>query len=136
MPYNDTNRESTAIPATGLLGSLQRLLATFVEILHNRVEILSTELDEEWVRIRELYIYQSVSAFFIGLGLLLGTLFVVLVFWDTYRLSVLAAFAVFYLAIGIGAALVVRHKLKTRPALFSVTLSEFRKDCNHLGPRP
>ena len=71
-----------------------------------------------------------------GLALLLGTLFVVLVFWESHRLSVLAAFAVLYLAIGIGAALVVRQKLKTRPMLFSATLSELRKDCSHLGSRP
>ena len=135
MPYSDTNRASTAIPATGLLGSVQRLLATFIEIVLNRVGILSTELDEEWIRIREIFFYQFVSAFFMGLALLLGTLFVVLVFWESHRLSVLAAFAVLYLAIGIGAALVVRQKLKTRPMLFSATLSELRKDCSNLGSR-
>lgn len=134
MASDDPVAES-ATRATGLLASLQRLLATFAEILHTRVEILSTELEEEGVRVRELLLYELVSLFFFGLGLLLVTLFVVLAFWDTHRLSVLAAFAVFYLAIGVGTALVVRHKLKTRPRLFSATLSEIGKDRERLARR-
>ncbi len=132
MASDDPVVES-ATRATGLLASLQRLLATFAEILHTRVEILSTELEEEGVRVRELLLYELVSLFFFGLGLLLVTLFVVLAFWDTHRLSVLAAFAVFYLAIGAGTALVVRYKLKTRPRLFSATLSELGKDRERLA---
>jgi uncharacterized membrane protein YqjE len=75
------------------------------------------------------------SLFFLGLGLLLTTLCVVLAFWETHRLLVLAAFAVFYLAIGTGTALVIRHKLKTRPRLFSTTLSELGKDRERLVSR-
>ena len=135
MAYDDTGAESTSTRASGLLASLRRLSATLAEILHTRVEILSTELEEEGVRVRELFIYEMVSLFFLGLGLMLMTLFVVMAFWETHRLSVLAGFAVFYLAIGAGTALVVRHKLKTRPRLFSATLSELGKDRERLVSR-
>ena len=50
---------------------MQRLLATFTEILHTRIEILSTELEEEGERVRQLFMYGLVSLFFLGLGLLL-----------------------------------------------------------------
>ncbi len=135
MAQDDTGAESTSGRATGLLASLQRLLATFTEILHTRVEILSTELEEEGVRVRELLLYQLVSFFFLGLGLLLATLFVVLAYWETHRLSVLAGFAIFYLAIGAAFAFVVRHQRKTRPRLFSATLSELGKDRKRLASR-
>ena len=135
MTDNDTDAESTSTRATGLLASLQRLLATFTEILHTRVEILSTELEEEGIRVRELLLFELVSFFFLGMGLLLVTLFIVLAFWETHGLSVLAAFAVFYLAIGAATALVVRHKLKTRPRLFSGTLHELGKDRKRLASR-
>lgn len=128
--------ESAPNRATGLLASVRRLLATSVEILHTRAEILSTELEEEGVRVRELFLYELVSLFFLGLGLLLATLFVVLAFWDSYRLPVLAAFAVLYLAIGVGTALMVRHKLKTRPRLFSASLAELTKDRERLVSKP
>jgi len=135
VSYDDASAESRSTRATGLLSSLQRLLATFAEVLHTRVEIVSTELEEEGVRVRELLRYELVSLFFLGLGLLLVTLFIVLAFWETHRLAVLAAFGVFYLAIGVGTALVVRYKLKTRPRMFSATLSELGKDRERLASR-
>lgn len=135
MTRDDTVAGSTSTRATGLLASLRQLLSTSAEVLRTRVAILSTELEEEGVRVRELFLFEQMSLFFLGLGLLLTTLFVVLVFWDTHRLSVLAAFAVFYLAIGVGTALVLRHKLKTRPRLFSTTLSELGKDRERLASR-
>ena len=116
----------------GLLAAARRLLATFTEVMHTRAEILFTEMEEEAGRIRELLLYELVSLFFLGMGLLLATLFVVMAFWDDHRLAVLAGFTLFYLAIGIGTAWVVHHKLKNRPRLFSTSLAELGKDCERL----
>lgn len=135
MAYDDTDPETGPDRATGLLAGLQRLLATFTEILHTRIEILSTELEEEGERARQLLVYGLVSLFFLGLGLLFATVFIVVAFWETHRLYVLAGFTVFYLGIGAIAALVVRHKIKTRPRLFSATLSELGKDRERLTSR-
>lgn len=135
MAGNGTAAESSSTRATGLMASLRQLLATSAEVLRTRVEILSTEVEEEGVRVRELFLLEQVTLFFLGLGLLLLTLFVVLAFWDSHRLLVLAVFAVFYLAVGAGAALVLRHKFKTRPRIFSTTLSELGKDRDRLTSR-
>jgi len=135
MARDDTVEQSTPNRTTGLLASLRQLLATSAEVLRTRVAILSTELEEEGIRVRELILFEQMSLFFLELGLLLATLCVVLAFWETHRLLTLAAFAVFYLAIGTGTALVIRHKLKTRPRLFSTTLSELGKDRERLGSR-
>jgi uncharacterized membrane protein YqjE len=126
----------TTEPTPGLLVSLRRLLKTFTEILHTRVDILSTELEEEVCRVQQLLVYGLVSVFFLGLGLVLVTLFVVMAFWETNRLYVLACLAVSYLGVGAITALVVRHKVRTRPRLFSTTLSELDKDRQSLGSRP
>jgi uncharacterized membrane protein YqjE len=135
MARDDTVVRSTSTRTSGLLASLRQLLATSAEILRTRAAILSTELEEEGIRIRELILFEQMSLFFLGLGLLLTTLCVVVAFWETHRLSVLAAFAVFYLAIGTGTALVIRHKIKTRPRMFSTTLSELGKDRERLASR-
>lgn len=132
MTYDDTDPEPAPDRATGLLASLQRLLTTFTGILHTRIEILSTEMEEEGQRISQLFIYGLVSLSFLGLGLLFATVFVVAAFWETHRLYVLGGITVFYLGIGVIAALVVRYKLKTRPRLFSATLSELDKDRERL----
>lgn len=125
----------TTQPTPGLLVSLRRLLKTFAGILHTRVDILSTELEEEVCRVQQLLVYGLVSVFFLGLGLVLVTLFVVMAFWETNRLYVLACLAVSYLGVGTITALVVRHKVRSRPRLFSSTLSELDKDRQSLGSR-
>lgn len=135
MANSDSSAESVTARSTGLLASLQRLLATSAEVLRTRVEILSTEFEEEGVRIRELFFLEQVSLFFVGVGLLLATLFTVLIFWDSHPLSALAAFAVLYLAAGVGTALVLRRKLRNRPRLFSATLAELGKDRERLVSR-
>ncbi|HWQ95364.1 MAG TPA: phage holin family protein [Gammaproteobacteria bacterium] len=135
MAYDGTDPEPAPGRTTGLLSALQRLLATFTEILHTRIEILSTELEEEGERARQLLVYGLVSLFFLGLGLLFATVFIVVAFWETHRLYVLAGFTVFYLGISTIAALVVRHKIRSRPRLFSATLSELAKDRERLTSR-
>ncbi len=121
---------------TGLLASLRRLLATAAEILQTRMELLSVELEESGYQLRVLLIYTLIALFFLGFGMLLLTLLVIVVFWDTYRLPVLFGVTGLYLAVGIGAALRVRHTLKTRPRLFAATLGELGKDRERLDPRP
>jgi uncharacterized membrane protein YqjE len=127
--------DTTETRTTGLLASLQRLLGSFAEILHTRVEILSTEVEEAGWIVRQLLFYVLVSVFFLGLGLLTATLFVVKASPETYQLYVLGGFALLYLGIGAITALVLRHKLQTRPRLFSTTLAELDKDRNHLVTR-
>jgi len=117
----------------GLLASLQRLAATFLEILQTRVEIVATEFEEERERIRELVVYSILTLFFASAGLLLFTLFVVILYWDTQRLNVIGGFALLYLALGIVSGLLLRRRLKSRPRLFAATLSELTKDRHRLG---
>ncbi len=129
----DSDIKAAAGPVNGLFASLRRLTATFVEILRTRGELLSTELEEEAVRLRELFLYSAAALFFLGFGLLLSTLFIIAIFWETAGLYVLGGFAFFYLAGGVITALTIRHKLKTRPPLFSATLAELGKDHDRLS---
>jgi uncharacterized membrane protein YqjE len=122
--------------ASGLLGSLRRLLATLLEILQTRVAIVATEFEEERERIREMVIFSFLALFFTSFGLLLLTLFIVVVFWETHRLAVLGGFALLYLTLGIVAGAVLRQRLRTRPRLFATTLAELSRDRERLMPDP
>lgn len=86
------------------------------------------------VRLRELLLYGIAALFFLGLGLFLLTLFIVVIFWDTAGPYLLGGFALIYLATGIVTLLMLRLKLKTRPPLFSATLAELDKDRDRLAP--
>jgi uncharacterized membrane protein YqjE len=118
--------------AAGLLDSLQRFVATVLDVLQTRAEIVATEFEEERERLRELVVFGFFALFFLGFGFLLLTLFIVVLFWDTYRVYAVGGFALLYLGFGIFSAVTLRQRLKTRPRLFATTLAEFAKDRDRL----
>ena len=131
----DTDTDAVTRRTSSLLAASQRLLTTSVEILHTRIEIVATELEEAGAGARQLTIHTLAALFFLAMGLLLATLFVVVLFWETRRLAVLGGFALLYLGIGAGTALLVRRRLRNRPRLFATTLSELGKDRDRLTSR-
>ena len=121
---------------SGLLASAQQLLATFVEILHTRIEIATTELQEAGEGARQLLIFAVAAVFFLALGVLFASLFIVVLFWDTHRLAAVGVLTLVYLGLGAGAAYILYQRIKNAPQLFSTTLSELRKDRLRLSSRP
>jgi len=128
------NPGAAAGPRPGLLQSLKGYLATWVELLRTRLDLFSTELQEERERVEQIFVLAAASALCLAFGLLLVTLLVVVAFWETpYRLAVLGGFALLYLAAGTVVAVVARRKCRNRPKLFSATLTELAKDYRHLS---
>jgi len=111
-------------------------MATLLEILQTRVEIVATEFEEERVRLRELVVFGILTLFFVGVGLTLLTLFVVVLYWDSHRVAVLGGVAFLYLGLGGITGIVLYRRLKSRPRLFSTTLSELAKDRDQLNSGP
>lgn len=112
----------------GLLASLPHLLDTLLEVLQTRVALAANEFEEERERLRELVLYGFWSLFFLSMGLVLGTLFVIVAFWDEYRLHALGIAAAVYLLLGVVTVLLLRHSLRSRSRLLSATLGELKKD--------
>ena len=88
-------------PQPGLLGSGRLVLAALVEIGQTRLQLASTELEEERLRLTELLVYGAVALFCIGVGLILALLLLVLVFWDGPRVLVLAIETAVFLGTGV-----------------------------------
>jgi uncharacterized membrane protein YqjE len=116
----------------GLLASVQRLLATLIEIVQTRVAIVATEFEEERERIRELVMFGFLALFFLSLGLTLVTLFFAMLLWEEHLVFVLGGCALLYLGLGAIAGIVLRRRLKARPRLFASTLAELAKDRDQL----
>lgn len=119
----------------GLLESLRELAASAIALVHTRLELLATELEEERLRLMRLLAWGCVAVFFLSLGAVMLTLFVVAAFWETHRLLVLGAAAGLYLAAGIAAALALRNAARARSRLFSATLAELEHDRKDLSGR-
>ncbi len=120
--------EAPGLQPPGLVRSVKNLGRTGVAILYNRLQLVSNEIQEEKERLIELMIYAVVGMFCTSFGVLLLTFFIVVVFWDTNRLAVLAVVTFLYLSAGVAAIIVFRSKLKAHAALFAATLAELKKD--------
>jgi uncharacterized membrane protein YqjE len=119
-------------PISGLIGSLRGALSTLVAIAQTRLEIISTELQEEVGRAAELLLWAFVALLAAGIGLFLGALVLIVVFWDTHRLLVSLLVMGFFFLLALAAVLVLRARLKSRPRLFEATIAEFARDREHL----
>lgn len=119
----------------GLFESLTSLAGTLVALAHTRLDLLSTDLEEERVHLFSLLALALAALFFIGIGVVLATILLVATFWDTHRLLVLGSLAGVFLAVGLAAVAVALHKARTKPRLFAASLSELYKDRQQLVSR-
>lgn len=119
----------------GIVQSLRNLAATLVALLRTRFELLVTELEEERLRLLQLLFWAAGALFFLGLGILLLTVLVVAVFWDSHRITAIVVLAGIFLAVGAGMAVGVRNRMHARPGIFSASLEELERDKDRLTPR-
>ena len=119
----------------GLIGSLRNLGATTLALIRTRVELVATEFAEEKERRKEMLILAVVGALFLALGLLLVAFFVIVLFWDNYRLLATGGVTLAYLGIGAWALVKLRQKIRESPPPFAATLAEFENDLALLKKR-
>jgi len=119
----------------GLFDSLKALTASLIAIGYTRLELLSTDLEEERARLVSVLAMLFVALFCLGVGVLLLALLVVVAFWESHRLLALGGLTVLFLAGGAAAFGWARHKLRTKPRLFAASLAELSKDRQHLMHR-
>jgi uncharacterized membrane protein YqjE len=119
----------------GLFDSVKGMLGTLVCILHTRIELIGTELREETDRVGALWVQTLAALFFLGVGLVLAAVAVIIAFWDSFRL--LAAVALCAGTLGMGAVLWFRVSLaiRKRPRVLDATLNELARDAEALRNR-
>ncbi len=109
-------------------------MATGVAVLRTRVEIISTELEEQREWLEKIVILAVASLFCVSMALILLTFFIVMCFWESYRLWVLGGFSVLYLGGAVASVMLFRNKIKSKPRLFAATAEELAKDHAYLQP--
>lgn len=118
----------------GLFDSVRKLLANLAELAHTRLELLSTELQEELARFGVILLVAIVSMFFAFLGVAFVAVAVMIAVGEGYRLAVAVLFAALFLAVGaLGAWWMVRTA-RAKPRVFAGSLAELRKDSDLLMP--
>jgi uncharacterized membrane protein YqjE len=127
------DQQAEPVPPAGLTASLRALGATLVELLGARAELAVVELRQEGERKKEMIALAAAGALFLALGLLVATLFVIVLFWDTHRLPAIGGVAIVYLALSGAAFVRLRYKAAGNPPPFEATLREFAADREMLG---
>ena len=113
--------------------SVKRLLSTLTSIASTRLELLANELQEERLYLTRMLLFFMLALFCFGLGVLLLTLFIVVLFWDDHRLAVVGGLCVLFFSLGTLLTLLLRSKAKAKSGLFSTSLAELTKDREQLG---
>lgn len=122
-------------PLGGLLHSLTQVFATLVAMAQTRLELLTTELQEEVQQAAQLLLWAFVALFAAGIGLFLAALVVIFAFWDTHRLLVSIIVTVVFFAIAAFAALYLSSKLRNKRRMLDATLTELARDREKLDER-
>lgn len=119
----------------GLFQSFSNFAGTLIAIAHTRLQLLTTELQEEVRQVGAILLWAFIAAFTALLALFLGALAVIFAFWDTHRIAASLAMIGLFLAIAIGAGLMLAKKLRDKSPLLDDTLAELAKDRDNLKAR-
>jgi uncharacterized membrane protein YqjE len=88
--------------APGFARSIKHVLAVLSAILHTRLDLFVTEIEEERERLRQTLILLLFAFFGLSLGIILLTIFLVVILWEMGWLFAIGGLAALYLATGIG----------------------------------
>jgi uncharacterized membrane protein YqjE len=119
----------------GLFDSVKVMAATLLAIAHTRLELFSTEIEEQRVWLSSMLVWTLVALFCAGVGIVLATLFVVIALWDTHRLLALGIPAILFLLGAALAWLMVLGKARAKPRPFAASLAELSEDHKELASR-
>lgn len=112
----------------GLFASLRRAVATLVELVHTRLELVGVELQVEVQRAASLLLWAFGALLCAVVAVVLLAVTVMIAFWDTHRLLAAGSVTAFFAIAALFSALYARHRLRTRPHLFAGSIGELKRD--------
>jgi uncharacterized membrane protein YqjE len=108
------------------------MMGTLIAIGQTRLELLVVEFEEERGRVGVLLLLAGLAFLCLTLGIVLVTFFIVIAFWEDYRIQVSGGLAAFFLIVGGILFKVMLGKAKEKPRLFAASLSELDRDRRQL----
>ena len=121
-------------PSIRLTESFQRLAGSLLCLVQTRLELLGNELEEERLHIEQTLFYKGIALLFFGLSIMLITVLIVVLFWDSQRLLVLGGLAGLYFIAGLLVWNTSSNLIRKKSRLFSASLAELSSDRDQLTP--
>lgn len=124
---------SAPFTSPGTLAAGKRVLVTLMSMLQTRLEMAAIEMGDEKARLLSLIFTGLAACLFLGFSVLMGSLLLVAIFWDTHRLASIAGLAVAYGAVAFFLWRRLQNALEHQPAAFAYTLAELSRDRDALA---
>lgn len=115
-----------------VLGSAGRIASTLVAMIATRLELAAVEFQADARRMLGQLALTLLAVQMVMFALTLVALFVIVLFWDSYRLEAIGGMAVLF---GVAAAIIllkVRAGFNTETPLLGATLAELRNDVEYV----
>jgi uncharacterized membrane protein YqjE len=112
----------------GLLASLRHMFATVLALVHTRVELFTTEVEEEIQRAAGILLWALVALFFGSLTVMFLAVLVLIVFWDDHRVLAASLITAAFLLLTIIFGLLARGRLRAKPRFMAASIEELKRD--------
>jgi len=110
------------------MDSAKRMLATLLATVSTRVELFTTEIEEEIHRVASVLLWAVVALFFGSLTVLMIAFTVIVIFWDDHRILAAVLVTSSFLLLTLIFALLARSRLKAKPRFMAASIGELKRD--------
>lgn len=116
----------------GILAAAGRITATVVAMIGTRLELAAVEFQEDARRLLGYLAWTLLAVFLAGGAFMLVALFVIVLFWEDYRLQAIGGMAILFAAVAGLIVMKVKSGLNNQATLLSTTLAELRNDVAYI----
>lgn len=119
-----TSSTEPPLPSSLIRELIDRIFAT----VHDRIELISIELQEEKFRLIQTFVWISSVIFMAMLSITFASITLVYAFNDDVRIIILGALTGVYIVVFIATLFALRNFLARQPRIFADTIEEIKKD--------
>ena len=123
--------EAQGAESGGLFAALRNISSVLLASGKTRLELLGNEIEEEKLRLVELFVAAQGMAFCFGVGTLIVIFFFTALFWEN-RLFVLGAAAILFLVLGGVFYARFKRAIRRQNHVFSASIAELQEDLRQL----
>jgi len=118
-----------------LRAAAAQLAETLLGLGRTRLELAAVEFEEARARAAERLVLALVAGLCFALAVLVASMLVVVLFWDTHRIAALCAVTIVYALLGLVALWRLAVQRKSETPAFAATLAELERDREWLASR-
>ncbi len=113
-----------------ILQTVGRIGGTVLAMVETRLELAALEIEEESQRLLGYFMLALLSLILFGIAMVLVSLTIILLFWETYRIQAALGLAALFAVAGTVIMMKLKSAFASRPRMLASTVAELNKDVN------